>query len=370
MKDHHLSIQERLNIDCDKRASQLPLPPSDLDLQHNPCLQASYPHLCVGQQVITQKVQHILRDKATKQQYFEYLTDKFPGIRTPEQDIHWPTIRMALKWFSTADRRILTKVTHEWLPLNASHQISTATQVRTCPSCRTESETVDHFFACRHHDRQQVWKNLHEQLHLHQLKQSVSNTFHDLLALGLYLGRDEPTAITFQHAPHDITQMHQLQEQLGWRQLYYGRISPAWIKGIQTYHPQTNGTLYYARCVTLIWQATIQVWKLRNQHQHPSSYTQEDRSLLEAEVHRIFQEAQQDPILQDMITNLTPEQILSRTTRQVRQWTLNSKNHIRAHHKANQLRAKLQTKDIRQFFPRIAPPASSTAADKNLLRPP
>jgi len=187
-KDHQLSIQERLNIDCDKRASQLPPPPSELDLQYNPRLQASYPHLCVGQQVITQKVQHILRDEATKPQYFEYLTDKFPGIRTPEQDIHWPTIRMALKWFSAADRRVLTKVMHEWLPLNASHQTSTAMQVHTCPSCHTESETVDHFFACRHPDRQQVWKNLHEQLHQHQLKQSVSNTFHDLLALGLYTG--------------------------------------------------------------------------------------------------------------------------------------------------------------------------------------
>ena len=128
--------------------------------------------------------------------------------------------------------------------------------------------------------------------------------------------------------------------------------------------------LYYTRCVQLIWQATIQVWKLRNQHQHPSSYTQEDRRLLEAEVHRIFQEAQQDPILQEMIDNITPEQILSRPTRQVRQWALNSSNHIRAHHKANQLHAKLKTKDIQQFFPRITPQASSTTADKNLLHPP
>jgi len=102
-----------------------------------------------------------------------------------------------------------------------------------------------------------------------------------------------------------------VQEQLGWRQLYYRRISPAWINGIQFYHPQTNGMLYYTRCVQLIWQATIQVWKLRNQHQHPSSYTQEDCRLLEVEVHRIFQEAQQDPILQEMIDNITPEQILS-----------------------------------------------------------
>jgi len=95
-----------------------------------------------------QKVQHTLRDEATKPQYFEYLIDKFPRIWEPAQDIHWPTIRLALKQFTTADCRILTKVMHEWLPLNDSHQTSTATQVHTCPSCRTDNETVDHFFAC------------------------------------------------------------------------------------------------------------------------------------------------------------------------------------------------------------------------------
>jgi len=369
-KDHQLSIQERLNIDCDKRVSRLPPLPSDTPTHTHPQLPASFPHLCIDGVVVTQKVQHTLRDEATKPQYFEYIITKFPGIPDPARAIHWPTIRMALKRFKTAERRIVSKFIHEWLPLNARHQNSVATQVRICPSCRQFDETVDHFLECRHHDHQLIWKDLHEQLHKHQIKNSVSNIFYDLLAAGLYQGCGEPTHITFHHAPNNILQLHQQQELMGWRQLYYGRVSPSWIAGLQAYHPQINGTQYYTQCVTYIWRAILRIWKLRNQHQHPSSYMQEDCSLLEAEVHRIFQEAQQDPILQDIVANTSPEQILSRPTRTVRQWTVNSKNHIRAHHKANQLRAKLKTQDIRTFFPRITTPPTNTSADKNLLRPP
>jgi len=92
--------------------------------------------------------------------------------------------------------------------------------------------------------------------------------------------------------------------------------------------------------------------------------------MLEVEVHHIFQEAQQDSILQDMIDNTTPEQILNWPTRLVWQWVINSKNHIQAHHKANQLRAKLCTQDIQKFFLHVPQPSSSTTADKNLLWPP
>jgi len=131
-----------------------------------------------------------------------------------------------------------------------------------------------------------------------------------------------------------------------------------------------RGSLLCPRGLKLIWKVVLQVWKLRNQHLHPSSHEQEDHSLLEATIHHIFQEAQQDPILQDMIAHTTSEQILSKPTRQVQQWVTHSNNHIRAHRKASQLHAKLQTKDIQQFFPRIPTKPSSHTADKNLLRPP
>jgi len=315
-------------------------------------------------------MQHTLRDAATQTAYFDYLTEKFQGVTSPDTNIHWQTLRYTLKKFKSAERRTITKFIHEWLPLLDRHHVIGTSREHLCPSCRQAAETVDHFFECQQQERATIWKELHDHLQQHQIKNTVSNTFHDLLAYGLYQGRSEPTDITFHHAPADIKQLYQAQERLGWRQLYYGRISPLWIIGIQTHHQQVNGTHYYAQGLKLIWKAVLQVWRLRNQHLHPSSHEQEDRSLLEAAVRNVFQEAQQDPLLRDMIAHTTTEQILSKPTRQVRQWVTNSNNHIRAHRKASQLRAKLQTHDIRQFFPKRTTTTPPHTADKNLLRPP
>jgi len=81
-----------MNIDCDARASGMPPPPSDMNLSYHPPLPAGYPHLYIGTSMITQKVQHTLRDTATQQTYFNYLAGKFPGLAAPATDIHWPTI--------------------------------------------------------------------------------------------------------------------------------------------------------------------------------------------------------------------------------------------------------------------------------------
>jgi len=43
-KDHPLSIQEQMNINCDARASGMSPPRSDMDLYCHPLLPAGYPH--------------------------------------------------------------------------------------------------------------------------------------------------------------------------------------------------------------------------------------------------------------------------------------------------------------------------------------
>jgi len=101
------------------------------------------------------------------------------------------------------------------------------------------------------------------------------------------------------------------QAGLGWQQLYYGRLTPLWAELIQQYHPQLNSNIYLTKCTTLVWQATLQIWKLRNEHLHPGNRDQEDCSQLQAAVNQIFAEASQDLQLQAMIENLSPDQIMS-----------------------------------------------------------
>jgi len=261
----------------------------------------------------------------------------------------------------------VVKFIHEWLPLQDRHHVQSASTLHLCPSCNQQPETVKHFLTCPHPAQQQVWKDLHEALHKHQIQNGVSNIFHDILAYGLYQGCQAPTQLTFHHLPHDISNLYQSQERLGWKQLYYGWFATQWIPLLTHYHPQLYGLHYITMVVVLIWQSVLQVWGLWNWHLHPGNLEQEDRSQLQAAVNQIFFEAHQDPLLQAMVEHLDPDHIMQLPTHHIQQWVTNSTHHMHAHFKAVKLQARLCTRDIRTYFPRQK---TWSTTDKNLLCPP
>jgi len=199
----------------------------------------------------------------------------------------------------------------------------------------------------------------------------IESTYHDLYQYGLILGRYG--TIRFDPRPHLSAlqyELHNAQCSLGWRQLYYGRLSPQWISQHNQSHPDINGLHYFTKYVTFIWKAVLRQWQLRNQHLYPTNTLQEDRTHLQAIVNQILHDAQQDPNLNDLVATVTLETIMAKPIRKLRQWINNSHNHIRAHYKAAQLRAKLHTKDIQQYFTKKQKPHQINSMAKNLLRPP
>jgi len=104
-----------------------------------------------------------------------------------------------------------------------------------------------------------------------------------------------------------------------------------------------------------------------NLHDQDKTY---DQTKLQQVVEQIFHDAAQHPATMALIEQQTPENILTKPLKTIRQWAERSQFHMRAQAKALTLQAKLKTRDIRSFFqskPRHTGPNSS---DKNLLRPP
>jgi len=97
--DQKLTLLEKLNIDCDAWAAALHPLPTNSPYCHNPLPQAGFPHLLIKDQCIIQRLQHQLRDAATQQPYFNYLTSKFQWTETAESTIYWPAIQLALCQF-------------------------------------------------------------------------------------------------------------------------------------------------------------------------------------------------------------------------------------------------------------------------------
>jgi len=103
----------------------------------------------------------------------------------------------------------------------------------------TSCENHRPFLTCPH----PIWKDLHNLLYQHQLKNAISNIVHDLLAYGLYQGWQAPTNLNFVHLPNDLNDLHSTQECMGWKQLYCGQFTPLW----HTYY----STIIYKSIVTL-----------------------------------------------------------------------------------------------------------------------
>jgi len=295
----------------------------------------------------------------------------FQWTTSPTVSIQWHVIQLAFRRFNHSERKTLTKFIHEWLPLQDRYQVHSASSDHSCPSCHSAPETTAHFLSCPHPDRQAIWKELDDQLLKYFLHHQIESTFHDLFQYGLIIGRQG--TLGFDPRPQlseSLHVLHDAQSSLGWQQLYYGRLSPQWVMLHNKSHPDINGLHYFTKYVTLIWQAILRQWKLRNQHLYPTDTLQEDRTHLQAIVNQIIHDAQQDPNLQDMVATVTPEIIMAKPIRKLRQWINNSHNHIRAHYKAAQLRAKLHTKDIRQYFTKKQQYHKINSTAKNLLRPP
>jgi len=91
-----LTLPEKLNIDCDARAANLPPPENPSQLYQNPRTDASYPHLRIHRQIIIRRLQATLRDAATQGEYFHYLQGKCQWATPPSATIHWHVLQLAL----------------------------------------------------------------------------------------------------------------------------------------------------------------------------------------------------------------------------------------------------------------------------------
>jgi len=159
-----------------------------------------------------------------------------------------------------------------------------------------------------------IWEEMHQSLQKHVFKHNISPTYHDLLTYSLQKGCSVdmlPDPIHHLQDPHCT--IYQAQQDLGWTQLCYGRLSPAWVTVQNDQHPAINGMHYhYVKVQTIIWQAVFKAWH-QNQHLHPPHHDQQDKTQLCAIICQIIHDAKQDPLLHDTVDQAEPESHLSTT---------------------------------------------------------
>jgi len=59
-RDHQLTTPERLNMDCDHRAANVPIPCLEPSIQNNPPIASAYPHVRIKGHIIHCQIQYQL----------------------------------------------------------------------------------------------------------------------------------------------------------------------------------------------------------------------------------------------------------------------------------------------------------------------
>jgi len=188
-----------------------------------------------------------------------------------------------------------------------------------------------------------------------------------MLAYRLYHGWHAPTQISFHHLLHDLQTLYKAQVHMGWKQLYYGCLTPLWIQLLNYCHPQ-------AIYPYTSWRSSCSFGRLSSKY---GLYAMAIFTLKTPSRKNVVNAKQlwtKSSLKHARIPSYRPWLTISI---QNRSWPVphnisgngscTSHNHMHAHFKVAKLQAHLCTCNICQYFHRCN---TQKTTDKSLLCPP
>jgi len=82
----------------------------------------------------------------------------------------------------------------------------------------------------------------------------------------MYQGCQSTAPFPIDQSTQAFPQLYHDQLQLGWKQLFYGQYFTLWSASCLSIHPHINSTHYYTKCLTLTWQAVLNIWNICNKN--------------------------------------------------------------------------------------------------------
>ena len=156
------------------------------------------------------------------------------------------------------------KITHRYNPLHSA----------ACHLCKTENEDLTHLLRCNHPERKPWQHKLFTALRASCERLNTRSYLVDILIDGLASWFN---VNTIDKAAYPATFHHLIDEQtqLGWRQLFQGRMSSEWARLQDVYlrriHSTANsktGLLWTSTIITTLWKEFFTMWETRNTAVH------------------------------------------------------------------------------------------------------
>jgi hypothetical protein len=213
------------------------------------------------------------------------------------------------------------RITHRYNPLHTPH----------CFLCKTETEDLNHLLRCTHPDRKPWQHRLFTAIRATCEYQNTRSYLVDILIDGLSSWLNVRT-IDKSAYPSTFHRLIREQTQLGWRQLFQGRMSKEWARLQDVYlrriHSTANsktGLLWTTAIITTIWKEFFLMWEARNTAVHGK----DSATRHTARIHRATVELQHLHKKQSDVLATDRNLFIGDTPQAVDQWVLShSATHI------------------------------------------
>jgi hypothetical protein len=271
---------------------------------HVPRLQSNLAQLHIGGATINSNYSAAIRNAASEPALRHHIQSKNNWDDATMQTISWKSHRQALNRMKKRHVQ-LVKLCHDILPTAKTVHRYNPRATSSCILCHHDMEDLDHLLRCDHPDRKpwrsRLYATLREACESFDTRESLI----DVLIKGIDAWMHS-TVIDPADYPPSLHDLILSQTSIGWRQLFQGRFSTQWIKLQDQYlqangisNPNTTGTLWVTRMITVIWRQFFTMWEQRNLKVHGhdlATRTKAQRKRLATEFR--FLQSKQNEVLQ------------------------------------------------------------------------
>ena len=169
-----------------------------------------------------------LKEEINGQVLRSYLMNKYAWTQELFHMVDWGAHSRELKKLSPARKTLVIKYIHGWLANNQRKYYNGARLSNICVLCGLE-ESRDHLFSCKQ-DRVLQMREQRVKKLLVDVSKATANGFQQVFCMGVQtvLGSSNPTVNTVEGWPSNLRAAYRLQSQIGWEQVFYGRLIQQW----------------------------------------------------------------------------------------------------------------------------------------------
>ena len=200
-----------------------------------------------------------------------YLCQKYAWTPNTITNIAWLAYKRELDKYPKPNRATLIKFLHGWMATKKRRHLSGTFTDPNCPLCG-ETETNAHIYQCSHAQfaslRRARWMVSKEEICQHT-PDGIQQVFLDGIHNAFKADTEEQTTIL--GWPEDLQTAYTKQVEIGWQQVFYGRIAQTWEHLLSTYGRSDNDPHQYfwtGRMIRIFWKYGLDLWTTRNTFIH------------------------------------------------------------------------------------------------------